>query len=901
MASHINKSLQLSALCVAIACAHTSAWAIESLEKLDDEMLAEATGEGVAFLPENFSMRMNGADAANSGVGTYDTGYVRFIPVGPLKGKNAAGADYTYNTSGGEVYDQSGKVIQKADIYLYGLNLSQSNVAYGAERTAANWDMSFGRAIDSWGTASNPWVFKTVTEKVHQFTAKNGTAGADVTYLNLEAPLYKTLTSATTNGSTYNDVSALSAKEQSAYNLRMSLYADAFMRDANTAEGTTTATAKAGLSNQLRVNAVWDGFGINGSNIKIFRTQDGVLTGGRAAGVASGEVGLSKAYNNTLGMAATLRLNSGPTHNLRGSESTTSVGQWVSYKANTIANWKDRLSDADITALKANTFNPTGSGVIDNKSIIIADGTGTAASGTVLWNGEEAYRGTNLALANPDNPTYSNVIRSYVPLGNSQGNNNIDNQYTATSSGATLKPGTSGSGREWINRRVFISDSDFIPDAICGTPAGIPADAGHAGNPGHCLTQEGFRIISAEVTSSTNWTLPADAKKSVLRINAATMLNGTNYAVDTPALGGSDPTFDDPSKGIFLYGLNANLVLGSLYQPLVLDASGGNFSIEVTRVPNSQAIYRQIYTRYSDIDPAATVDNGVVYLGSTCNVYRCSADSSGNAVNIALAGSNYQTNTATHGSISIGSTVYDAAKNQLFADKGIESFGVSFGELNSETGLQSVGRRDYIQTFQTTRTPSSPAQSHYEIFRDAWEFCALGVYCRSWVVNNYTGALSWNGKPQYFVSGTGYGISCPGKSTNPGDCSTTGGVPPAGITFVKQGSGDGRRAFYQDSLYNERTSWTNGWTKTDTVNPSNGKTTRFNQNTNYQILGLKTGCLNNCGIGGIGHTIAGIGATGTASTPTDLTSSRTPSNNLGSAVIDGLLIQHFKMTTTGLN
>lgn len=899
MASHIKKSVQLSALCIAIACVNTQALAFENLEQLDDEMLAESTGEGIAFLPENFSVRMNGIDD------TPDTGYIRFIPVGPIQGKNAAGENYVYSTGMGdrEVYDQSGQVIKKADIYLYGLNLSQSNAAYGAERNAANWDMSFGRAIDSWGTATNPWVFKTLTEKVHQFTNKNGTTGADVTYLNLEAPLYKTLTA----GADYQDVGLLSDKEKSAYNLRMSLYADAFMRDANVAEGVTESTAYNGLSNQLRINAVWDGFSINGSNIKVFRTQDGVTTGGRVGGIPGHEVGLSKAYNNTLGVAATLRLNSGPTHNLRGSAQTTSTGAWVSYKADKIANWKDKLSDADIAALKANTFNPTGGGVIDNKNIIIADGTGTAASGTVLWNGAEAYRGNDLALANPNNPNYKDVILSYVPLGNSQGNNRIDNQYTATDSGATLKPGTSGNTREWINRRVFLSDTKFLPDAICGTPSGIPADAGHGGNPRHCLTQEGFRIISAEVASSTNWTLPADAKKSVLRINAETMLSKDGgYALDTPALGGEAPEFDDlsTSKGIFLYGLNANLVLGSLYQPLILDAKGGNFSIEVTRVPNSREVYRQIYTRYGDIDPAATVDSGVSYLGSTCNVYRCSADVNGNAVNISLGGSNYQANTATHGSITIGSTVYDPAKNQIFAYKGIESFGVSFGELKDGHNLESVGRRDYVQTFNTTRDPRNQYyNAEYFAFQgNKWRLNTSPSDGKGWLphyfVNDY-----WNGQRYYFTQ------CAVGNTSN---CVQMPGGISVGTSPIKFDQGNlalpkwnesNRNVNYTNTAYADPdvNTWQRPWDKTNTVDPKNGKTTQFTQNTNYQILGLKTGCINNCGIGGVGHTIPGIGATGAAALPKDLTSARTPSNNLGSAVIDGMLIQHFKLTTTGLN
>jgi hypothetical protein len=49
----------------------------------------------------------------------------------------------------------------------------------------------------------------------------------------------------------------------------------------------------------------------------------------------------------------------------------------------------------------------------------------------------------------------------------------------------------------------------------------------------------------------------------------------------------------------------------------------------------------------------------------------------------------------------------------------------------------------------------------------------------------------------------------------------------------------------------------------------------------------------------LGATAAPFPATNQAATPAIITNA-SPSNNLGSAVIDGLLIQHFKVTTTGL-
>ena len=117
-----------------------------ALEAITDEELSVTTGEGIAFLPENVSLRMNGADTNNSGAGTFDTGYIRIIPVGPLTpAAVTAGAG-------------------KGDIFLYGAAISQSAQAYGAARTVTDTNTRFSRTIDSWGTAANPWVLKVETQ-----------------------------------------------------------------------------------------------------------------------------------------------------------------------------------------------------------------------------------------------------------------------------------------------------------------------------------------------------------------------------------------------------------------------------------------------------------------------------------------------------------------------------------------------------------------------------------------------------------------------------------------------------------------------------------------------------------------------------------------------------------------
>lgn len=206
-----------------------------ALQEISDAGLSETTGEGVAMLPENFSMQLNGADTANSGAGGYGAGYIRFIPVGPLtQTSQDTNADGSVNTS-----DHS---VGKADLYLYGLSLAQSKKDYAAGRSSTDWGVGFGdvntttaatdfgRPITSWGSAENPWLLKVATEQnVPDFAAPTPTAtsAGSVSYLMLEAPLFNTATS----------FADLTAAEKSAYNLKMGLWTDVFVRDPTKIEG----------------------------------------------------------------------------------------------------------------------------------------------------------------------------------------------------------------------------------------------------------------------------------------------------------------------------------------------------------------------------------------------------------------------------------------------------------------------------------------------------------------------------------------------------------------------------------------------------------------------------------------------------------------------------------------
>lgn len=535
---------------LALAISAIIAGRVFALQPISDEDLSESVGEGIAFLPENASVRMNGADTANGGAGTFDTGYIRYIPVGPLTTAAAsAGAG-------------------KGDIFLYGLAISQSTKNHGASRTTADANTRFNRTIDSWGTAENPWLLKVETEAgVPDFAAATPTATSNgsVSYLTLEAPLY------------HKNIGALSASEKSAYNLKMAYWADAFVRDPSVVESLTTTGSQfnlggAGRANRLRLQAIWDGFSINGTNLSIFQTLGGASTGIQ---------GMSSSYNNTLGISGTLRFNSG-----------------------------------DASTLRATTTQS-------------APSTRTTSGWVTTW---DASRHQN--VTGPQN-------------------------YTDTS-------GTAGGATS------------------AGCNAGTTA---HQNVNSSCRMQFQTRLTTDTATSAT-WTAPTTP--SVFRFSTRETTNSN--LLSTPAInGGSAPVFDQ-SEGIFLYNLNVNVVLGQLYQPLVVAVApdGQNIVMELARIPNKQSIYKQLYTNYANSNPAT---NGG-YYGSTCNVNKCGSDET----------VTYQGTNATHSSITIGSTEYNAATNVTTAHKGAGSIGVSFGGLPTGTQTATTAAQSFRDVQQRTRS-----------------------------------------------------------------------------------------------------------------------------------------------------------------------------------------------------
>lgn len=240
-----------------------------ALEALSDQALSNSTGEGIAILPENFKMVFQTAEDGLTAAQNqsrlanrnYDTGFIRFIPVGPLS--------ETAKTAGAK----------KADVFLYGLALSASD---------NNLNSRFSNLGFNWGQETNPWVFsvKSISTTANRVVYDFAGVAQDFSYLSLEAPYVL-------------DGAANTATDN---NIKLGLWGDFFARNplvAAPVDAKNGAPANLnGLDQRLRLQLVANGLSLNGSNLKLFQTLGGAASSS-----------LSISYNNTLGLAALIRLN----------------------------------------------------------------------------------------------------------------------------------------------------------------------------------------------------------------------------------------------------------------------------------------------------------------------------------------------------------------------------------------------------------------------------------------------------------------------------------------------------------------------------------------------------------------------------------------------------------------
>lgn len=159
-----------------------------------------------------------------------------------------------------------GSLRTKADVFIYGLALSKSDDSLSTRYSNQGF---------SWGSADNPWLFRAGTESVKQFKD----AAKDVGYIALEAPLAKI------------------APDESDNNIKLGFWSDIFARELNSSNVVDPITGgpTSGLDTnyRLRTQFVANGLSLNGSQVRLFQTLESD----------------NKDYNQTLGMASILRLN----------------------------------------------------------------------------------------------------------------------------------------------------------------------------------------------------------------------------------------------------------------------------------------------------------------------------------------------------------------------------------------------------------------------------------------------------------------------------------------------------------------------------------------------------------------------------------------------------------------
>ncbi|MBI1450967.1 MULTISPECIES: hypothetical protein [Acinetobacter] len=156
----------------------------------------------------------------------------------------------------------------KADIFIYGLALSKSN---------GNMNQRFSNQGLNWGTAENPWLFRSGTAKdIQQYNAQNK---SNIAYIALEAPL------AQVGGNATED------------KIKLGFWTDIFSRtlDSSNKVDQLTGAPVDGLDKNYRLRAqfVANGLSIDGSQVRLFQTQSSTVT----------------QQSQTLGMASILRLN----------------------------------------------------------------------------------------------------------------------------------------------------------------------------------------------------------------------------------------------------------------------------------------------------------------------------------------------------------------------------------------------------------------------------------------------------------------------------------------------------------------------------------------------------------------------------------------------------------------
>jgi hypothetical protein len=276
-----------------------------ALEAMTDAGMSNATGEGLGFFATNFKLQMPSVTQDGIAPGVLNTfGATQLRPsngTATVVSTNPGDyGSYLYIGPVGPVPTVSGRPLgNQVDLYLYGLSVS------GAGASVNTTDLFTGTGVNL-GSASDPFWLQVKN------SINNGLDGVStgVPYVQVAAP---------TNTATTGNNLHLGAW------LNIMQYAAGSATPNYSTSSSTSATAGSfgiGLGPALQVQAIWDGFGINGSVVNLFATpscsssslcpygtipsipQNYTTQGSTTAAPGHGE------YQNTLGLSGVLRFNS---------------------------------------------------------------------------------------------------------------------------------------------------------------------------------------------------------------------------------------------------------------------------------------------------------------------------------------------------------------------------------------------------------------------------------------------------------------------------------------------------------------------------------------------------------------------------------------------------------------
>lgn len=207
---------------IALAVSLMFACQVQALELLDDELLSDTTGEGIAILPENFSISFD------------PLAYVRAIP----RGVPATG-------------------LKHADVYYYGVSLGAPD---GTLTALNNMNSLTVGNIASWGTATNPWVLR-VESTTNLLYSGAIPAGAGYPIFQYRAPTF----TPGEGGLKYAFVGELQVCNSPA--------AAIGANGVSACGGGTlfTGTSAGATPGRLEMLNVWNDFTLNGSRFSIFQ------------------------------------------------------------------------------------------------------------------------------------------------------------------------------------------------------------------------------------------------------------------------------------------------------------------------------------------------------------------------------------------------------------------------------------------------------------------------------------------------------------------------------------------------------------------------------------------------------------------------------------------------------